>query len=197
MANIKASESGIFGKILYTEEQIRERAKELAKQISTDFEGEELIVIGTLKGSVLWMCDLLKELTIDTSIDFIKASSYGSSTTSSGVVKIKMDTDMNLYQKNVLIIEDIVDTGTTLTFLLEKLKERNPKTIKVCTMLDKPSRRTTGFVADYIGFTVDDLFIIGYGLDYDQRYRNLPYIGLDFDQKYRGLPYISYLQPGE
>ena len=181
MANIKASESGIFGKILYTEEQIRERAKELAKQISTDFEGEELIVIGTLKGSV--MCDLLKELTIDTSIDFIKASSYGSSTTSSGVVKIKMDTDMNLYQKNVLIIEDIVDTGTTLTFLLEKLKERNPKTIKVCTMLDKPSRRTTGFVADYIGFTVDDLFIIGYGLD--------------FDQKYRGLPYISYLQPGE
>ena len=93
---------------------------------------------------MLWMCDLLKELTIDTSIDFIKASSYGSSTTSSGVVKIKMDTDMNLYQKNVLIIEDIVDTGTTLTFLLEKLKERNPKTIKVCTMLDKPSRRTTG-----------------------------------------------------
>jgi len=157
--------------------------RELAKQISTDFEGEELIVIGTLKGSVLWMCDLLKELTIDTSIDFIKASSYGSSTTSSGVVKIKMDTDMNLYQKNVLIIEDIVDTGTTLTFLLEKLKERNPKTIKVCTMLDKPSRRTTGFVADYIGFTVDDLFIIGYGLD--------------FDQKYRGLPYISYLQPEE
>ena len=179
MANIKASESGIFGKILYTEEQIRERAKELAKQISTDFEGEELIVIGTLKGSVLWMCDLLKELTIDTSIDFIKASSYGSSTTSSGVVKINMDTDM----KNVLVIEDIVDTGTTLTFLLEKLKERNPKTIKVCTMLDKPSRRTTGFVADYIGFTVDDLFIIGYGLD--------------FDQKYRGLPYISYLQPEE
>ena len=107
MANIKASESGIFGKILYTEEQIRERAKELAKQISTDFEGEELIVIGTLKGSVLWMCDLLKELTIDTSIDFIKASSYGSSTTSSGVVKIKMDTDMNLYQNNVLIIVDI------------------------------------------------------------------------------------------
>lgn len=181
MANIKASKSGIFGKILYTEEQIRARAKELAEQISKDFEDEEVIVIGTLKGSVPWMCDILKELTIDTSIDFIKASSYGSSTTSSGVVKIKMDTDMNLYQKNVLIIEDIVDTGTTLTFLLEKLKERNPKTIKVCTMLDKPSRRTTGFEADYIGFAVDDLFIIGYGLD--------------FDQKYRGLPYISYLQP--
>ena len=183
MANIKASESGIFGKILYTEEQIRERAKELAKQISTDFEGEELIVIGTLKGSVLWMCDLLKELTIDTSIDFIKASSYGSSTTSSGVVNIKIDTGNKQKQKNVLKNEDQVDTGTTLTFLLEKLKERNPKTIKVCTMLDKPSRRTTGFVADYIGFTVDDLFIIGYGLD--------------FDQKYRGLPYISYLQPEE
>lgn len=181
MNNIKASDDGIFGEILFNEEQIRNRAKELADQITKDYEGEELIVIGTLKGSVLWMCDLLKSINLDTSIDFIKASSYGSSMSSSGVVKIKMDTDMNLYQKNVLIVEDIVDTGRTLTRVVEKLKERNPKSLKVCTMLDKPSRRTTDFEADYIGFKVEDLFVIGYGLD--------------FDQKYRGLPYISYLQP--
>lgn len=165
-----------IGEVLFTQEDITKRAKELAAKISKDFKGEELIVIGTLKGSVMWMCDLLKYLSVDTTIDFIKASSYGSSTSSSGFVTIKMDTDMNLYNKNVLIVEDIVDTGTTLKFLLAKLEERGPKTIRVCTMLDKPSRRTTGYQADYIGFTVEDLFIIGYGLDYDQKYRNLPYV---------------------
>lgn len=122
------------------------------------------------------MCDLMKCLDLDTVIDFVKASSYGSSTTTSGVVKISMDTELNLYNKNVLVVEDIVDTGTTLKYLLEKLNERHPKTLKVCTMLDKPSRRTADFHADYIGFQVEDLFIIGYGLDYDQKYRNLPYI---------------------
>lgn len=122
------------------------------------------------------MCDLMKCLDLDTVIDFVKASSYGSSTTTSGVVKISMDTELNLYNKNVLIVEDIVDTGTTLKYLLEKLNERHPKTLKVCTMLDKPSRRTADFHADYIGFQVEDLFVIGYGLDYDQKYRNLPYI---------------------
>ena len=173
----------VIGKILFTQEEIINRAKELAEQINRDYKNEELIVIGTLKGSVFWMCDLLKFLTVDTSIDFIKASSYGSSKTSSGVVNIKMDTDFNLYKKNVLIVEDIVDTGTTLNFLVKKLQERNPKSIKVCTMLDKPDRRTNNFKADYIGFTVENLFIVGYGLDYDQKYRN--------------LPYISYLQPDE
>ena len=118
----------------------------------------------------------MKCLDLDTVIDFVKASSYGSSTTTSGVVKISMDTELNLYNKNVLVVEDIVDTGTTLKYLLEKLNERHPKTLKVCTMLDKPSRRTADFHADYIGFQVEDLFIIGYGLDYDQKYRNLPYI---------------------
>ena len=122
------------------------------------------------------MCDLMMCLDLDTVIDFVKASSYGSSTTTSGVVKISMDTELNLYNKNVLVVEDIVDTGTTLKYLLEKLNERHPKTLKVCTMLDKPSRRTADFHADYIGFQVEDLFIIGYGLDYDQKYRNLPYI---------------------
>ena len=118
----------------------------------------------------------MKCLDLDTVIDFVKASSYGSSTTTSGVVKISMDTELNLYNKNVLVVEDIVDTGTTLKYLLEKLNERHPKTLKVCTMLDKPSRRTADFHADYIGFQVEDLFVIGYGLDYDQKYRNLPYI---------------------
>lgn len=165
-----------IGKILYDYDQITARAKELAEEISKKYEGEELIVIGTLKGSVMWMSELLKYLTVDTAIDFIRASSYGSSTTSSGVVKISMDTEMNLYHKNVLVVEDIVDTGTTLTYLLKKLQERNPKSLEVCTMLDKPSRRTTGFQADYIGFEVEDLFIIGFGLDFDQKFRNLPYI---------------------
>jgi hypoxanthine phosphoribosyltransferase len=171
-----STQEHVIGKILYTEKDIRQRAEELGKEISKEFAGEELIVIGTLKGSVPWMCDLLKCLDLDTSIDFVKASSYGSSTTSSGVVKISMDTEMNLYNKNVLVVEDIVDTGNTLKYLLEKLQERHPKTLKVCTMLDKPSRRTADFHADYIGFEVDDLFIVGYGLDYDQKYRNLPYI---------------------
>ena len=166
----------VIGKILFTEAEIRKRAEELGEEISNEFKGEELVVIGTLKGSFPWMCDLMKCLDLDTVIDFVKASSYGSSTTTSGVVKISMDTELNLYNKNVLVVEDIVDTGTTLKYLLEKLNERHPKTLKVCTMLDKPSRRTADFHADYIGFQVEDLFIIGYGLDYDQKYRNLPYI---------------------
>lgn len=168
----------IIGKVLITEEEISDKAKELGKIISDEYAGEELIVIGTLKGSVMWMCELIKYIDprVDVSFEFIKASSYGSSTTSAGVVKFKMDTDANLYNKNVLIVEDIVDTGLTLTKVIEKLKERGPKSIKVCTMLNKMARRSTDFTADFIGFEVDDLFIVGYGLDYDEKYRNLPYV---------------------
>lgn len=168
--------SETIGTILFTQEQIQRRAKELTKEIEKDFEGEELIVIGTLKGAVLWMGDILKNLTVDTNIDFMIASSYGSSTTSSGFVTIKMDCETNLYNKNVLVVEDIIDTGKTLEFLIARLKERHPKKLKVCTMLDKPSRRTNDYEADYVGFSVEDLFVVGYGLDYDQKYRNLPYI---------------------
>lgn len=164
------------GKVLYTEEQIRKRAAELGQQITKDYDGEELVCIGTLKGSVLWFADVIKNIDMDLEIDFISASSYGSSTISSGVVKISLDTELNLYNKHILIIEDIVDTGTTLKFLVEKFEERGPKSIKVCTMLDKKARRTNNFTADYIGFDVEDLFLIGYGLDYDQIYRNLPYV---------------------
>lgn len=166
----------IVGNILYTEKDIQKRAKELGKQISRDYDGQELIMLGTLKGAVMWMSELMKYVTCDVKIDFVSASSYGSSTTSSGIVKITKDIDMNIYDKNVLIIEDIVDTGTTLKYLKEYLSDRNPRSVRICTMLDKPSRRKNDLVADYIGFEVEDLFIIGYGLDYDQKYRNLPYI---------------------
>jgi hypoxanthine phosphoribosyltransferase len=118
----------------------------------------------------------MKSITNDTEIDFISASSYGSGTTSSGVVKIKKDIDGDIYGKNVIIIEDIVDTGTTLKHLKAYLMDRNPKCVKICTLLDKPSRRVADIKADYIGFEIDNLFVVGYGLDYDQKYRNLPYV---------------------
>lgn len=170
------AENSVIGKIIFSEEEIANKAKELGKQISNDFQGEELILIGTLKGAVMWMSELMKNISLRTQIDFMIASSYGSSTETSGYVTIKMDAQINLYNKNVMVVEDIIDTGTTLEYILTKLKERHPKSLTVCTMLDKPSRRTNGLRADYAGFTVDDLFIVGYGLDYDQRYRNLPYI---------------------
>ena len=165
-----------IGKILFTEEQIRERAKVLGAQITEDYGGEELILIGTLKGAVLWLADLMKCIDLDTQIDFITASSYGERTSTSGIVKITKDVELDLTDKNVLIVEDIVDSGITLSRLIAYLKERNAKTVKICTLLDKPSRRVTEVNPDYIGFEVEDLFIIGYGLDYNQKYRNLPYI---------------------
>ena len=170
----------IIGKVLFTQEQIHERANEIAAQIDRDFEGEEVILLGTLKGSLPWMVDLMKFMKTDAKIDFISASSYGASTTSSGVVKISFDPTINMYNQNVVVIEDIVDTGRTLTYLLPKLMERGPKSVKLCTMLNKEARRTDRVEPDYIGFEVDDLFVIGYGLD--------------FDQRFRGLPYISYLE---
>lgn len=172
----KVADKDVIGKILYTDKEIQKKAKELGKQITKDYRGEELILLGTLKGAILWMSELMKNIALDVKIDFISASSYGSGTTSSGIVKIKKDISMDIYNKHVLIVEDIVDTGTTLKFLKDYLEDRNPKSVKVCTMLDKPSRRKNDIVAEYTGFSVEDLFVIGYGLDYDQKYRNLPYI---------------------
>ena len=165
-----------IGKILYTQEQIWHRAEEIGLEISEDYEGEELIMIGTLKGAVPWMADLMKNVTLDTQIDFVSASSYGASTESSGKVLLKKDISLDLKDKHVLIVEDIVDTGNTLKVLKEYFESKGPKSVKICTLLDKPARRTADVKADYIGFVVDDLFIIGYGLDFDQKYRNLPYI---------------------
>ncbi|MBR2674505.1 MAG: hypoxanthine phosphoribosyltransferase [Mogibacterium sp.] len=173
----------ILGKILYDYEQIQERAKEIAAQIDKDYEGENLILLCTLKGSVLWFSDILKYMEIDCKIDFVSASSYGSATSTSGVVKISLDPNINMYNSHVLVVEDIVDSGTTLKYLMGKLEERGPKSVKVCTMLNKEARRTVDFHADYVGFEIDDLFVIGYGLDYDQRLR--------------GLPYISYLEEND
>ena len=177
------AEKDIIGKILFTQEDISRRAKEIAAQIDKDYEGEELILLGTLKGSIPWFADILKYTTANTKIDFITASSYGSSMTSSGIVKITYEPTINMYNKHVMVIEDIIDTGNTLKYLTAKLQERGPKSVKVCSMLNKESRRVADFHADYVGFEVDDLFVIGYGLDYDQRFR--------------GLPYISYLEPSD
>lgn len=166
----------VKGTVLLTQQQIWDRAVEVGAQITEDFKGEELILLCTLKGGVMWMADMMKTIALDTQIDFIQASSYGSGTVSSGKIKIKKDIELDIEGKNVLIIEDIIDTGNTLKHLKDYLLERNPKCVKICTLLDKPSRRVADVVGDYIGFEVDDLFVIGYGLDFDQKYRNLPYI---------------------
>lgn len=173
---MNSMEKETIGKILLTKEQIEQRAAEIGAQIAKDYEGEEVYLVGTLRGAIMWMADLMKNITNDSEIDFVVASSYGSGTTSSGVVKITKELDGDIYGKNVIIIEDIVDTGTTLKFLKQHFADRNPKSIKICTLLDKPSRRVVDIEADYVGFEIENLFVIGYGLDYDQKYRNLPYV---------------------
>ncbi len=165
-----------IGKILFTEEQIMERAKELGKQITEDYAGEDLVLIGTLKGAIPFMAELMKRIDLDLKIDFVAASSYGSGTESSGEVILKHDVTLDLTGKQVILVEDIIDSGNTIKALKAYLGKKGPKGVKICTLLDKPSRRQADVYGDYIGFTVDDLFIVGYGLDFDQRYRNLPYI---------------------
>jgi hypoxanthine phosphoribosyltransferase len=164
------------GTTLITQEQIQKRAEEIGKQISDDFRGEEVLFVGILKGAVLWLSDVIKNVTIDTKIDFMAVSSYGAETKTSGVVRIIKDLDTSIEGKNVIIVEDIVDSGITLNYLKGYLLGRNPKALKICTLLDKPAGRRAEIHVDYIGFEVEDIFIIGYGLDYDQKYRNLPYI---------------------
>lgn len=162
--------------ILITEEQIKKRVDELGSQITKDYEGEKILLVGILKGSVPFMADLMRRIDLDVEIDFMSVSSYGAGTTTSGEVKIKKDLETDIAGRNVLIVEDIVDTGYTLSLLTKKLLERNPKSLKVCAALDKPSRRLVDFKADYVGFEVEDKFIVGYGLDADQKFRHFPYI---------------------
>lgn len=164
------------GRVLLTEAQILHRAKEMGRQISEDFAGEELILVGVLKGAMVFMADIMKNIALDTKIDFISAESYGSGTVSSGTVRIKRDIELDVEGKNVLIVEDIIDTGITLKYLKEHFKRKKAKCVKICTLLDKPSRRVVDIGGDYIGFTIEDFFVVGYGLDFDQKYRNLPYI---------------------
>ncbi|MGN0452902.1 MAG: hypoxanthine phosphoribosyltransferase [Ruminococcus sp.] len=164
--------------ILLSEEKIKSAVKELAKRISEDYKEKNLMLVGLLKGSVVFMADLMKEITVDCKIDFISASSYGSGTVSSGRVNIIKDVSQPLDGQDVLIVEDIIDSGNTLDFILKYFAAKNASSVKICTLLSKPDRRIKDIPVDYIGFEVPDEFVIGYGLDYDENYRNLPYIGV-------------------
>ncbi|MCH4191363.1 MAG: hypoxanthine phosphoribosyltransferase [Butyrivibrio sp.] len=169
-------------RVMLTEQQVNDRIKEIGEQISKDYAGKSVHLVCVLKGGSFFMCELAKRITVPVTLDFMSASSYGSSTKSSGVVKIVKDLDEPLKDKNVLVVEDIVDSGRTLSYLLKMLGDRGPASVKLCTLLDKPERRVTDVKVDYTGFEIPDEFVVGYGLDYDQRYRNLPYIGVvEFD----------------
>ena len=164
----------VFGDVMINKEEIKKRVSELGAEISKDYKGESILAICVLKGAVLFMSDLIRELNVETKIDFMAVSSYGASTKSTGVVRILKDLDSNIEGENVIIVEDIIDSGLTLKYLKEYLLARNPKSLKICTLLDKPERRATDIRADYVGFSIENKFIVGYGLDYDQKYRNLP-----------------------
>ncbi len=161
------------GKVLISKEQIEKRIKELAKQISQDYEGKDLICVIILRGAFMFVTDLAKEISIPAKFDFMATSSYGDSTTSSGVVRIYKDLDMNIEGKDVLIIEDIVDTGRTIGYLVKNLKTRNPKSLEVCTLLNKPANRVINVKIKYVGFVIPPEFVIGYGLDFAEDYRHL------------------------
>ena len=166
-------------RVLISEEDVNRRIGEIAAQISRDYEGRQVHLICILKGGVFFTCELAKRLTVPVSLDFMSVSSYGAGTESSGVVKLIKDLDEPLAGKHVVIVEDIIDSGRTLAYLIEVLKQRNPADIRLCTLLDKPERRVKKQVkVDYTCFVIPDEFVVGYGLDYDQKYRNLPYIGV-------------------
>ncbi len=170
--------------ILISKEQVLKRVNELAEVIMKDYEGKEIYMVCVLKGGIFFMVDLARKIKGNVLFDFMVVSSYGSDTKSSGHIKIKKDLDGNIEGKNVLIVEDIIDSGNTLSQLRKFLLERNPASLKICTILDKPSRREVEVPVDYIGFEIPDKFVVGYGLDYDQRYRNLDYIGvMNFDEE--------------
>ncbi|OME75843.1 hypoxanthine phosphoribosyltransferase [Paenibacillus sp. FSL A5-0031] len=164
--------------VLYDAQQIGEKVKELGATLSKDFNGRNPLVICVLKGAFIFMADLVKEITVPLEIDFMAVSSYGQSTKSSGVVKIIKDLDVSVEGRDVLIVEDIIDSGLTLSYLIDVLERRNSKSVTVVTLFDKPARRTVELEADYKGFTLPDEFVVGYGLDYAEKYRNLPYIGI-------------------
>ena len=165
-------------KVLLTQEELREKVKELGRQITQDYQGKNLMIVTVLKGAVVFLADLMREIDVPAEIDFMVVSSYGAGTKSSGVVKIVKDLDVPLKDKDLLIVEDILDSGMTLSYLKELLEGREPRSIRIATLLDKPARRKVDLKADYIGYSVPDEFVVGYGLDYDEKYRNLPYIGI-------------------
>ncbi len=164
--------------VLYSEEQIQAKVKELGEVISREYEGRNPLVICVLKGAFMFLSDLVKRIDVPLEVDFMAVSSYGNSTKSSGVVKIIKDLDVTVEGRDVLIVEDIIDSGLTLSYLVDILERRNALTVKIVTLFDKPTRRTVGLEADYKGFVLPDAFVVGYGLDYAEKYRNLPFIGV-------------------
>ena len=163
--------------VLINKSRLDKRLDEMAKEIEKDYEGEQLLVVGILKGASVFVSDLIRKINLDVNIDFMSVSSYGNGTESSGTVRILKDLDVDIAGKNVLIVEDIIDSGLTLSNLVKELEIRNPKSLKLCTLLDKPERRTSNIPVDYVGFVIEDKFIVGYGIDWAEKYRNLPYIG--------------------
>ena len=164
--------------VLLNQEEIQAKVKELGQKISEDYKGKNLLLVSVLKGSVIFMADLMRSITEHCRIDFMAVSSYGSGVKTSGVVKIIKDLDIPLEGYDVLIVEDILDSGMTLGYIRELLYARNPASMKICTLLDKPARRMIDIKADYVGFEIPDEFVVGYGLDYDEKYRNLPFVGI-------------------
>ncbi len=169
-------------RVLLAEEEVNDRIRAIGEQVSRDYEGKQVHLVCVLKGGSFFMCELAKRITVPVSLDFMAVSSYGATTKSSGVVKIVKDLDETIKGKDVLVVEDIVDSGRTLSYLLEMLQNREPASLRLCTLLDKPDRRVVPVNVDYTGFQIPDEFVVGYGLDYAQKYRNLPYIGVvEFD----------------
>lgn len=164
--------------VLISEEEVNKRIKDMGAQISKDYEGRQVHLICILKGAAFFMCELAKRINVPVTIDFMSVSSYGSEMESSGVVRIIKDLDAPLEGKNVIVVEDIIDSGRTLSYLMDLMQNRKPDSLALCTLLNKPDRRVTEVDVDYVGFDIPDKFIVGYGLDYDQKYRNLPYIGV-------------------
>ena len=164
--------------ILFSEEQLKERVAQIAAQIDRDYAGKELMLVSVLRGSFIFMADLVRAITVPCRVDFMAVSSYGSGTVSSGQVQITKDLSEDITGRHLLVVEDILDSGNTLSYLLEVLRARKPASIRLCTLLDKPERRVKPVQLDYTGFTIPDAFVVGYGLDYDEHYRNLPYIGV-------------------
>jgi hypoxanthine phosphoribosyltransferase len=164
--------------VLIDEETLRRRVAELGEEISADYDGRDLLLLGVLKGAVFFMADLMRQLTVPCEIDFMAISSYGASTDSSGVVRILKDLDINIEGRHVLVVEDIIDSGLTLSYLMRNLESREPATLEVCALMTKPERREIEVPVRYVGFEIPNRFVIGYGLDFAERYRNLPYVGV-------------------
>lgn len=171
-----AMHNDTIGTVMITQEEINAKAAEIGARITEDYKGKSIVLVGILRGAVMWMADIMRNTELDMCIDFMACSSYGAATKSSGIVKINKDLDTDIEGKDVIIVEDIVDSGVTLNYLMGYFESRGAASVKICALLDKPTGRRVDINVDYVGFTVDDRFIVGYGLDYDQKYRNLPYI---------------------